>query len=322
MQKLKILLISLLLIGLDLNCKSDIQSVEIDETDLPEPNDSMVAYVSTEEGLGIHIRITADYQKSFNISGGYAFDAEPAWSPDKQFIVFSRGDFVIPLLQIWIMGYDGAEKHRISPDTLDCQGPAWSPDGEKILFRGVPVSGEVRPGQYSSLYSINIDGSNLIEITDESIFPSLPFPIRNYGFPDWLPDGNSIIFTYHRADNGPRGIGIIDLVTKDFHQFPGIEFLLPYQAQWSPTRDEIVFTGVNNDSSYVYRVRRDGSELLRLTPAATGEPDWSPDGNKIIYQQIDPKGDIIEMSIWIVNREGTERKQILKKNIPIGSPAW
>jgi len=56
-------------------------------------------------------------------------------------------------------------------------------------------------------------------------------------------------------------------------------------ATFSPDGEEIVFVGLSQGQSDLYRVRRDGTDLRRLTHDrfAERDPQWSPDGRSLVY---------------------------------------
>jgi len=77
---------------------------------------------------------------------------------------------------IWVVHSDGSGLHeihfdtpkpcggaRVDPDTRGCFDPTWSPDGKQIAFIVLDPSGE---GE--SLYTANIDGTGLTQITHGS----------------------------------------------------------------------------------------------------------------------------------------------------------
>lgn len=127
---------------------------------------------------------------TFNIDGSEmtqltdspGHDAWPVWSPDGSMIAFSSvrddcmyssaddcgsdeepGDFYT----IWVMNADGSGLTRLSREIG--QFPAWSPDGQYVLF-----------GSHGTLYRVHPDGTGLEEIHINGI---LGDPV----FMSWLP---------------------------------------------------------------------------------------------------------------------------------------
>jgi TolB protein len=85
-----------------------------------------------------------------------ALDEVPTWAPDGQHIVFSSdmhgepqsGDY-----DIYIMNRDGSNQRRLTITKGQASNPSVSPDGTKIVY-------DVREGDSSFIYVMDIDGSN------------------------------------------------------------------------------------------------------------------------------------------------------------------
>lgn len=105
---------------------------------------------------------------------------------------------------------DGADPTPASLNLIDVSAPSVSYDGQTILFAGLP-NGDYEPGYMTDpgawrIYRINIDGSNLQQLTfsdqddlDLSQFGGLAPVFANYDDTDpvWLPDGR-IVFASTR----------------------------------------------------------------------------------------------------------------------------
>jgi TolB protein len=100
---------------------------------------------------------------------------EPAWSPDGKRIAFSLINEAGLSSDIAVIDRGGSNLQRI---TTEHEGqdvsPAWSPDGAKIVFGRITDDGG---GAVERLYTVNPDGSGLVNITPDS----------EGAAPDWQP---------------------------------------------------------------------------------------------------------------------------------------
>lgn len=133
------------------------------------PDGKWIAFSSDRSGQNINVYVMAPdghHVRRVTTKGGDA----PDWSPDGKKIVFwsSRAARskncsvsahpVGPCSDIYVINAAGSAERRLTHDPVNADGPAWSPDGRKILF----VS--KRRGNFQ-LYSMNTDGSHQTQIT-------------------------------------------------------------------------------------------------------------------------------------------------------------
>lgn len=98
-----------------------------------------------------------------------------------------------------------------------------------------------------------------------------------------------------------------------------------YQPQWSPTGNQLVFSsslklpdGGNADGAAhnIWIANADGTGLKPLTTftqVVTGRPQWSPDGQKVVFiswQNLDGSDSGGNQNVWVVNVDGTGLKPL------------
>ena len=133
-------------------------------------------------------------------------DEDPDWSPDGQQIVYTSHDgeqSTNPHTEIYVMTVnpdstpvpstqDKPNPRRLTDNQEEERGPAWSPDGKKIVYMCRRPDFEI--------CVMNADGTNQAQLTDNSV-PDLT--------PTWSPDGNYLVF--HRPVSPVCGPGLRQL---------------------------------------------------------------------------------------------------------------
>jgi TolB protein len=96
---------------------------------------------------------------------------------------------------------------------------------------------------------------------------------------------------------------------------------LDYDAVWSPTGNDIVFTSERGGSADLYRVGPDGSGLQRLTdhPAYDDQAAFSPDGKQLVFVSTREGG---RARLFVLDL-ATKQVRALTKDTPGDyRPAW
>lgn len=191
------------------------------------------------------------------------------------------------------------------------QYPDWSPDGRTIAFhRMVPCpaggSHDGIDGTCDRIYTVGGNGKGLKSLVPCGFKVSAPFPGPCVGAhtPAWSSDGSKIAFSYSLVDDDyddsldvQRAIWTVDADGTDRRQLtqlrPGSTW--DDEPQWSPDDSKLVFTRVDLDRKRdaIFVADADGSGLVQLTPwtlNAAGDPEWSPDGNWIVFVAHPPDG--------------------------------
>ena len=83
-----------------------------------------------------------------------------------------------------------------------------------------------------------------------------------------------------------------------------------YLHGWSPDGKFLVFTGVRNGKTDIYKIPATGGEEVRLTEAegVNDGPEYSPDG-KFIYFNSSRTG---KMQLWRMKPDGTDQEQLTR----------
>lgn len=150
------------------------------------PDGQKIAYVRQEQGACCDSDIwvmdaNGDNQMDVTNTPGVS-EAWPDWSPDSARIIFSRSkDIAVSGTpqtpgDIAVMNADGSDYNLVTTD--DTQGqydPAFSPDGQQIVYQQTPAS-VAAAGFESAIVVANVDGSHPITISSPGV---------NYSRPDW-----------------------------------------------------------------------------------------------------------------------------------------
>jgi Tol biopolymer transport system component len=189
-----------------------------------------------------------------------------AWSPDGSQIGFraraeSDEDVDNWWLDIYVMDADGANLRRLTNQREmgfgASSGPAWSPDGSRIIF-----STEIRGSGFlmgeGGIYVMNADGSNLRRLVDPLVMGEewgemtvVGDTSRRFGSPSWSPDGSRIIFNKIIGEQGSRA------------------------------------EGGGGSETQIFTVDANGDNLKQLTDDVMSKkhPTWSPDGEWIVFEK-------------------------------------
>jgi dipeptidyl aminopeptidase/acylaminoacyl peptidase len=183
----------------------------------------------------------------------YAWGWAISWSPDGRQLAFQDGT------GISIVNNDGSGRRVLA----DGFGPAWAPDGSKILF--------IRGAFPWTLHTLRPDG------TDLRTLPSLPNNYIWYYDATWSPAGNElaitafdganeVIFLTNADGTNPRetvaqcalAIGCSRLANVD----------------WSPDGQTLIYFLLSSGELQTYDVDDGGTRQITNTPGFNSHPSW------------------------------------------------
>jgi Tol biopolymer transport system component len=163
-------------------------------------------------------------------------DFSPAWSPDGSKIAFVRSPApdIDPSL-IYVMKVDvpfAATAMTFLPSGQECasSSPAWTPDGQKLLFWSFCAGGF--PGGGPAFALGRSDGTG--GMSPLPIPSNVPYPGETYySKPAWSPDGGFIAFSTPglRSPGNPDALYIMRLTSTN-----AIRLGLGSRPAWRPAR--------------------------------------------------------------------------------------
>lgn len=176
-----------------------------------------------------------------------------------------------------------------------------------------------RLGSTNDVFSMNIDGSNQVQLT--------PSDVNNDQDPTFSPNGTKIAFTSER--DGDYEIFVMNADSSNQTQVT-FNTSIDVNPTWSPDGTRIALSrkpNIASSTASIVTMFADGSGQTLITPAASGlndYPAWSPDGTKIAFTRIFTSD--AQRDIYVVNSDGSNgaNPTRLTNNTPLydNHPAW
>jgi Tol biopolymer transport system component len=260
-------------------------------------------------------------------SGGTAVNAD--YSPDGERIVFERRYGGKSPDSLFTMGSDGSSQSRLpttctAPTCLGDSAPAWSPDGNRLVFERAfgPIVNDTAAGL--DLITANADGSNEQVILH---YRSLEAQGQEPHDAQWSPDGTRIAVMILNIKAKPRNASAIYVLNADgsgLHRVTPVR-LNAGNPDWSPDGKRIAFNSFfeAQDFPEIYTVRPNGKGLHRVRREPKNsysfDPVWSPGGGRLAFVHgAGPK----PPHIWTMRKNGTRLRQVTRGRLPDFGPDW
>ena len=211
-------------------------------------------------------------------------DDEPAVSPDGQRVAFRserEGG------GLFLMGATGESVVRLTQEGHD---PAWSPDGEWIVYAAEGITDpRRRRAIQSELWRVRVADGNRVRI---------PLKVDAVQ-PSWSPDGGRIAYWGLRPGTGSRVVATVPM--EGGESVPVTDGrAIDWNPVWSPDGSHLYFVSDRNRSMTLWRVRIDqrsgrvqGEPEDLTTPAAwSGFLSITRDGRQIAYATREGKSNL------------------------------
>ncbi len=265
-----------------------IAAVVIGVRALPDPERAVISPpVPSTPGTFIHDLRSGAFTEVLGLPEGAAdFDA----SRDGTQLAFTSDHEGTP--QIYVMDLNGSDPERVTDDPFEARDPAWSPNGDQIIYVGVG-----RDASRRELYIVDRD-THLTDIVEGARDEPRD--------PAWSPDGQRVVFLVLESterDNNSFWIHDLDRSRSSDLPLPPSGEIVEGAPAWSP------------NGALVYGAAPEGGDFDILTrePAARGpgvllfggpdddlDPTSSPDGSKVAFWSEDQLG---RVSVTVIDAE-------------------
>jgi Tol biopolymer transport system component len=222
------------------------------------------------------------------------------------------------------------------PTNMD---PAWSADGGLIAFAS---AASLSPIPRWDLWTMAPDGTGARQILDHDTAGLVVLDK-----PAWSPDRKTLAFTGRPSANESstckrdwywdyldrKGCNL-GVYTYDRRFRVLTRIAAGFEPAWSPNGARIAYSAYRGDTTEIYTVKPDGSDVVQVTSntARDEEPSWSPDGSKLAFTS-DRDGPVEAFTrvgcctagpgeIYTMNADGTGVQRMTVNPALDASPAW
>jgi TolB protein len=256
-----------------------------------------------------------DGSNVIQITNGRYPHLSPAWSKDGRFITYTSYQDGNPDLFIYELAT--GKKKKLSGRKGLNSGSNWSFNNKLVAFTGS------RAGD-ADIFTISSKGG------------TAKILIRGSGLdvdPTFSPDGKWMAFVSGRFGN-PHifraklkwdGDSKVRVVNDKRLTYAGWYNATP---SWAPASDKMVFAGYDRDTDRfdLFMMNIDGTKLERLTIRAgdNERPNWSPNGQMIVFQSNRSRGRDIkgQNQLFVMNRDGSGQRRIPTGLYDAQTPDW
>ncbi len=227
------------------------------------PDGSLIAF----SYMGDLWVVSSQGGKATRLTDHVAYDGEPVWSPDGQWLAFTsnrNGNS-----DVFIMDAQGGIPRQLTFHSGNDVATDFTPDGQWVIF----TSGR---SSSSSVFKIHVDGGNALPLLDT--YWSWPYQAR------LSPDGNSVLFSLGMENGflwrrGYQGSNTAKIWIKGLSETKGQLVFGDerncFWPQWSEDGTQVYFVSDRQfDNKNIWSISPDGSGLKAITTFSRDDVKW------------------------------------------------
>ena len=271
-----------------------------------------------------------------------ACSASSAFANEVAFLAYEKGFW-----QVFLMGQDGSRQKQVSFSPYDKNKISWYPSGKYLLLNGSQgelVKLEIETGNETPLniplepiadamispngkqvaFSISAAGPldrNDIWIANED-GSELRKLTRMKGLqhePVWSNDGKDIYFLSGIVGANKQHHDVFRLTLSN-NAIEQLTSSALYHFDIALSREGDIAFSNNRSGDYEIWLKQSSGQSTQVTnsPGVDAKPNWSPDGEKLIFEST--RSGV--PNIWMYDLKSGETKQITRQKIGARNPVW
>jgi Tol biopolymer transport system component len=227
--------------------------------------------------------------------------------------------------EIWVANPDGSGERRVSHSTRAVvdNHAQWSPDGKRIVFDRCTT-------HVCSIWVVDADGTHQRRLSPACPADRPPPVCSDDSFPSFMPNGRRIVFVHAsgRIRHGATGdwVASSEIVQRDLRggKLKVLRRLAGFRGDYespevSPDGTRLVFRIESSGrvspkyGKALFVANLGGGKQRRLTPWSLRglNPDWAPDGSRILFASDVPAGHLAPgTDLYTARPDGTDRRRI------------